>query len=153
MSRSRRIKPTTSALPMCAALATTTDRQQLEENKSPTTRICARTLLNHPSTIDIRTHCMLLQQTIDKLHAMKLFGLARSLKERLERQDHQDLSKAEFVGLLIDDEWLYRENRKLAARLKQAKFKDRAAAIEAINYKTARGLRKDQLLQLAQNRC
>ena len=95
---------------------------------------------------------MLLQQTLDKLHAMKLFGLARSLKERLERQDHQDLSKAEFVGLLIDDEWLYRENRKLAARLKQAKFKDRAAALEAINYKTARGLRKDQLLELAQNR-
>jgi DNA replication protein DnaC len=95
---------------------------------------------------------MLLQQTLDKLNAMKLFALAKSLKERLERQDHQSLSKAEFVGLLIDDEWLYRENRKLATRLKVAKFKDRAAAIEAINYRTARGLRKDQLLELAQNR-
>lgn len=95
---------------------------------------------------------MLLQQTLDKLNAMKLFALAKSLKERLERQDHQDLSKAEFVGLLVDDEWLYRENRKLAARLKLAKFKDRAACLEAINYRTARGLRKDQLLDLAQSR-
>jgi DNA replication protein DnaC len=83
---------------------------------------------------------------------MKLYGLVKSLKERLERQDHQSLSKAEFVGLLVDDEWLHRENRKLTGRLKLAKFKDRAAAIEAINYKTARGLRKDQFLELAQNR-
>jgi DNA replication protein DnaC len=95
---------------------------------------------------------MLLEQTLDKLIAMKLFALAKSLKERLERQDHQSLSKAEFIGLLVDDEWLHRENRKLSARLRVAKFKDRAASIEGLNYKTARGLRKDQLLELAQNR-
>jgi len=95
---------------------------------------------------------MLLEQTIDKLNAMKLFALAKSLSERLERQDHQSLSKAEFIGLLVDDEWLYRENRKLTRRLRVAKFKDRVASLEAINYKTARGLRKDQLLELAQNR-
>jgi DNA replication protein DnaC len=95
---------------------------------------------------------MLLEQTLDKLNAMKLYGLVKSLKERLERQDHQSLSKAEFVGLLVDDEWLYRENRKLTGRLKVAKFKDRAACVEAINYRTARGLRKDQFLELAQNR-
>jgi DNA replication protein DnaC len=95
---------------------------------------------------------MLLEQTLDKLNAMKLFALAKSLKERLERQDHQSLSKAEFVGLLVDDEWLHRENRKLTGRLRVAKFKDRAASIEGLNYRTARGLRKDQLLELAQNR-
>ena len=66
---------------------------------------------------------MLLEQTIDKLNAMKLFALAKSLQERLERQDHQNLSKAEFIGLLVDDEWLYRENRKLTGRLRVAKFK------------------------------
>lgn len=95
---------------------------------------------------------MLLEQTIAKLNAMKLFALAKSLKERLERQDHQSLSKSEFVGLLVDDEWLYRENRKLTARLRVAKFKDRGASLEGVNYKTARGLRKEQLLELAQNR-
>ena len=95
---------------------------------------------------------MLDEQTYQKLIAMKLFGMARSLKERLERRDHQSLSKAEFAGLLVDDEWLYRENRKLTSRLKVAKFKQRAACIENIDYATARGLRKDQLLELAQNR-
>jgi DNA replication protein DnaC len=95
---------------------------------------------------------MLDEQTHQKLIAMKLFGMAHSVKERLERRDHQSLSKAEFVGLLVDDEWLYRENRKLSARLRVAKFKQRAAALENLDYATPRGLRKDQILELAQNR-
>jgi DNA replication protein DnaC len=95
---------------------------------------------------------MLLEQTYEKLIAMKLYGMANAIKERLERVDHQSLSKEEFLGLLIDDEWLYRENRKLTARLKLAKFKEREAAIENIDYRTPRGLRKTQVLELAQNR-
>jgi len=95
---------------------------------------------------------MLLEQTHDKLIDMKIYGMAHALKERLARVDHQSLSKEEFMGLLVDDEWLYRENRKLTARLKVAKFKAQDAAIENIDYRTPRGLRKAQLLELAQNR-
>ena len=95
---------------------------------------------------------MLLEQTHDKLIAMKLYGMANALKTRLERLDHQNLTKEEFFSLIVDDEWLYRENRKLVARLKVAKFKERAAAIEDIDYRTPRGLRKTQVLELAQHR-
>jgi DNA replication protein DnaC len=95
---------------------------------------------------------MLLEQTYDKLIAMKLFGMANALKERLQRTEHQHLSTTDFLGLLVDDEYLYRENRKLTARLQVAKFKERAACLEDIDYATARGLRKTQLLELAQNR-
>lgn len=95
---------------------------------------------------------MLLEQTHEKLIAMKLYGMANALKTRLERVDHQNLTKEEFVSLLVDDEWLYRENRKLVSRLKVAKFKERAAAIENIDYRTPRGLRKTQVLELAQHR-
>lgn len=95
---------------------------------------------------------MLLEQTHEKMITMKLYGMAGSLNERLERADHQSLSKEEFLGLLVDDEWLYRENRKLATRLRVAKFKEREAAIENIDYRTPRGLRKTQVLELAQNR-
>ena len=95
---------------------------------------------------------MLFEQTYDKLVQMKLYGMASSIKERLERVDHQSLSKEELLGLLVDDEWLYRENRKLTARLKVAKFKEREAAIENIDYRPPRGLRKTQVLELAQNR-
>jgi hypothetical protein len=41
---------------------------------------------------------MLLEQTHEKMIAMKLYGMAGSLKERLERADHQSLSKEEFSG-------------------------------------------------------
>ena len=95
---------------------------------------------------------MMLEQTHDKLIAMKLFGMAAALKERLSRPDHQDITKADLLGLLVEDEWIYRENRKLTARLKLARFKQRAAAIENIDYATPRGLRKTQILELAQNR-
>jgi len=95
---------------------------------------------------------MLLEQTHEKLIAMKLYGIAHALKTRMERADHQSLTKEEFVALIVDDEWLYRENRKLSARLKVAKFKERSAAVENIDYRSARGLRKTQLLELAQNR-
>ncbi|HEX9875432.1 MAG TPA: IS21-like element helper ATPase IstB [Gammaproteobacteria bacterium] len=95
---------------------------------------------------------MLLEQTHDKMIAMKLYGMAHSVTERLERADHQSLSKEEFLGLIVDDEWLYRENRKLTTRLRVAKFKEREAAIENIDYRTPRGLRKNQVLELAQNR-
>lgn len=95
---------------------------------------------------------MLLEQTHEKLIAMKLFGIAQALKTRLDRVDHQSLTTEEFVAFIVDDEWLYRENRKLSARLKVAKFKERAAAVENIDYRSARGLRKTQVLELAQNR-
>lgn len=95
---------------------------------------------------------MLLEQTHEKLIAMKLFGMANALKQRLDRVDHQSLTNEEFVSLIVDDEWLARENRKLTTRLKVAKFKQREAAIENIDYRTARGLRKTQVLELAQNR-
>jgi DNA replication protein DnaC len=95
---------------------------------------------------------MLLEPTLEKLITMKLYGMANALKKRLTRIDHQSLTKEEFVALLVDDEWLYRENRKLSARLKLAKFKQREAAVENIDYRTARGLRNAHVLEFAQNR-
>ena len=95
---------------------------------------------------------MLHEQTHEKLIQMKLFGMAAAMKERLNRVDHQTLSASELLGLIVDDEYLYRENRKLTARLKVAKFKERSACIENIDYAASRGLRKDQVLELAQAR-
>lgn len=95
---------------------------------------------------------MLNEQTQAKLIQMKLFGMANGVKERLNRIDHQSLSLTEFLGLVVDDEYLYRENRKLTARLKAARFKERAACLENIDYAAARNLRKDQILELAQHR-
>jgi len=95
---------------------------------------------------------MLLEQTNEKLSQMKLFGMLTSVKERLARADHSDLSFTDLFGLIVDDEWLHRENSKLSSRLSMAKFKEKTACIENIKYPAGRGLKKSQVLELAQNR-
>jgi len=94
---------------------------------------------------------MLIEQTLMKLNAMKLFGMANSLKDRASRPDHADLSVTDFVSFLVDDEWTDRQNRKLTSRLRCAKFKDQQACVENIDYETARGIKKTKFLELLQN--
>jgi DNA replication protein DnaC len=91
---------------------------------------------------------MLIEQTLQKLREMKLHQMARSMDERLARADHQDLSVQEVFGLIVDDEWLYRENTRLEARLRGAKFKEKEACMENVDYKAARGLKKQMMLEL-----
>lgn len=94
---------------------------------------------------------MLLEQTIEKLTAMRLRSMAKAVKERLGRSDHSELSFAELMGLIVDDEWMARENRRLTGRVTGAKFKDRGACIEGIDFHASRGLKKAEILELAQN--
>ncbi len=93
---------------------------------------------------------MIIEQTIDKLYQMKLFGMADSVKERISRPDHRDLSVSDILGLIVDDEWIYRDNKRRVLRETGAKFKDRQATIESIDYKGKRGFTKAQVLELAQ---
>jgi DNA replication protein DnaC len=93
---------------------------------------------------------MLIEQTIDKLYQMKLFGLAESVKSRISRPDHRELSVSDILGLIVDDEWIYRDNKRRVLRETGAKFKDKQATIESIDYKGKRGFTKAQVLELAQ---
>ena len=94
---------------------------------------------------------MLIEQTVDKLVSMKMYKMAESLKERLSRSDHQSLDKAEFLGLLVDDEFQDRQNKKMTSRLRSAQFKESQACIENIEYHKDRGIKKTTILELAQN--
>lgn len=62
-------------------------------------------------------------QTIDKLKEMRLHGMARSFQERRIRPDHQELSHDEFIGLLVDDEYIYRQNSRYHRLLQMARLK------------------------------
>jgi DNA replication protein DnaC len=55
------------------------------------------------------------------------------------------------LGLLVDAEETYRDNRKLQSRLKNAKMRQQAC-IEDIDYSNARGLSKAAVLDLASSR-
>ena len=70
---------------------------------------------------------MLNQQTMSILHSLKLFGMARGLEERLADSQQAALSHAEFVGLLVQDEKLCRDNLRLRRLLKKAKLRQEAA--------------------------
>ncbi|NWF93518.1 MAG: IstB-like ATP-binding domain-containing protein [Syntrophaceae bacterium] len=48
---------------------------------------------------------MLTEQTLDKLYAMKLSGMADAFKEQLQQPSLQNLSFEERFGLLVDRQW------------------------------------------------
>lgn len=95
---------------------------------------------------------MLIEQTLEKLTMMKLHGMRRSVEEKINKVGQQDLSFADLFGLIVDEEWLCRENKRMNARFRNAKFKERNACIENIKFKADRGFKKAQILELAQNR-
>lgn len=63
---------------------------------------------------------MLNHPTLDKLIALRLEGMARALEEQRRQVDISQLDFEERFGLLVERQWLWRENRALAARLHQA---------------------------------
>jgi len=92
---------------------------------------------------------MLTQQTLEKISAMKLFGLAQALEQQLASDEYARLSFEERVSFLIDNEWNYREQRKLKRRLDAAKLRYQAS-LEDVDFKHPRGLDRQQVLSLGQ---
>jgi|SRR5271169_823370 DNA replication protein DnaC len=93
---------------------------------------------------------MLMHPTLDKIEQLRLFGMAKALREQLQNQKATALSFEERLGLLVDREMTDRENRRLATRLKTAKLRI-SAAIEDIDFRQARGLDKSLVLSLSSN--
>ena len=74
--------------------------------------------------------------------------MVQSFTESLSRPKHAELSHAEFLGLLVQDEKTYRENLRLKRLLKSAKLRQQAA-MEDIEYKHPRGLNRQVMLELS----
>ena len=81
---------------------------------------------------------MLNKQTMDKIRAMKLTAMAAALETQACASEYAELSFEERLGLLIDEEYEARENRKLIRRLRAAKLRY-PAALEDIDFATRRG--------------
>src|SRR3981081_4410141 len=91
---------------------------------------------------------MLNQPTIEKLHAMKMFGMADAFRTQLETAENSQLSFEERFALLVDRQWLWKENRALSRRLRAARLKERGV-MEDIDYQHPRGLDRKLILSLA----
>jgi hypothetical protein len=73
---------------------------------------------------------MLKRPMIDKLLAMRLHGMAESLKAQEQDPAARELSFSESLGLLVDQQWNWRENQALSRRMKNAKLRTPNACVE-----------------------
>jgi DNA replication protein DnaC len=92
---------------------------------------------------------MLMEQTFEKINAMKLFGMRDALAEQMEIASYGSLSFEERISMLIDREWTDREERKYNRRLKAARLKIPTASMEDIDYRSSRGLDASLMRSLA----
>jgi len=93
---------------------------------------------------------MLKNQTLEKLRIMRLEGMADALEEQRRQSNISDLEFEERLALLVERQYLWKENRGLAARLKYAQFKV-STSLEDIDYRHPRGLKRAQIDQLRSN--
>jgi DNA replication protein DnaC len=90
---------------------------------------------------------MLLQQTLQHLHQLKMIGMADALREQQKQPALQALSFEERLGLLVDIEITDRTNRRVSHLLRLAKLRQQAC-IEDIDYQHPRGLVKSKFSPL-----
>src|SRR5437667_7378849 len=105
-----------------------------------------------PGLLPVKGAPMLTAPTLEKLHALKLTAMAAAWTEQQHQADMTALAFDERFGLLVEAEWLARENKRLARALQEAKLKLSQACIEAIDYPARRELDKAVIRQLATGR-
>lgn len=93
---------------------------------------------------------MLNEPTLEKLKSLRFDGMAAAWTE--QQQNSSDLGSLSFderFGLLVDAEWLHRQNKRLGRYLAEAKLRLGQACIEDIDYAARRQLDKAQIRSLA----
>jgi hypothetical protein len=93
---------------------------------------------------------MLNQQTIEKLYAMRMRGMADAFTRQQEEPQNSQLSFEERFAMLVDRQWNWRQNRALGRRLKEGRLQG-AACFEDIDFRAARGLDKQVVRALIQD--
>jgi DNA replication protein DnaC len=92
---------------------------------------------------------MLNEPTLEKLKSLRLDAMAAAWSEQVKNAQAAKLSFDERLGLLVDAEWVYRENKRMKRLLFEAKLKISQAAIEDIDHSGGRDLDRAQIRQLA----
>ena len=87
--------------------------------------------------------------TLEQLRQLGLAGMARAFEELAGNTRSAELDHAEWLGLLLDRELADRQDRRLRARLRYARLRHNAA-VEDVDYRTARGLDRALFQKLAQ---
>src|SRR5277367_5901305 len=91
---------------------------------------------------------MLAHPTLDHLHALGLYGLAKGFKELEHKPEARGLEHAEWLGLLLEYELSLRRQKQFETRARVAKLRH-PASVEDVNYQSPRGLDRALFLKLA----
>jgi DNA replication protein DnaC len=91
---------------------------------------------------------MMTHPTLERLHELRLSGMATALEEQLQSSAAADLSFEERLALLLERETTWRDNRRLQRLLQEARLRIPSAAPEDIDFRSARGLDRSVLLRL-----
>ena len=92
---------------------------------------------------------MLKHPTLDQLHALGLHGIAAAFTELDTSSEAEALGHREWLGLLLDREASWRQDKRFAARLRHAKLRQQAC-VEDIDYRNPRGLDRTLFQKLAE---
>jgi DNA replication protein DnaC len=82
---------------------------------------------------------MLIHPTVERLRALGLSAMADALVELQNAPDSAELTREDWLGLLVDREATSRENKRLARRLREARLRQ-AAVVEDVDFRAPRGL-------------
>ena len=86
-------------------------------------------------------------QTEEVLNNLKFYGMKESLSYRLTEATQSNLSHQDFLSFILEDEYLYRKNKRSEMLRKRAKFKDKVY-LEEFRAGAKRGVNKSMIQQL-----
>jgi DNA replication protein DnaC len=92
---------------------------------------------------------MTLSTLTQQLDILGCSGFKAALQRQSEDANYTQLTFEERLYQLLEAEQSERTNKKIKRLLSQAKFKDRQAALDAIEYSSKRGIERSQILSLA----
>lgn len=85
-----------------------------------------------------------MKETVELLNELKFFGMKSSIEYRVTEAIESNLSHQDFLVLLLEDEHLYRKNRRCEALKKRAKFRSKAY-LENFEITSDRGISKSMI--------
>jgi len=88
------------------------------------------------------------EATLEKLKSLRLDGMLAEWTAQQKSPEIGSLAFDERLGLLIDAEWMHRDNKRITRSLKEAKLRLSEASIEAIDFPAKRELDKALIRQL-----
>lgn len=91
----------------------------------------------------------MINQTLEKLQAMKQVAMVAEYRRQLEIGAMNELSFEERLAMIVDAQWLSRQNARLKRLLHTANLRDPAATLSDLSYKPERMLDKNQVARLS----